>query len=49
MRAPWGWHDSVETCSSIVIYKFTVIVLLLVNLQNKEKMLIRMLCDGWSK
>ena len=26
MRAPRGWHDSVETCRSVLIYKFIVIV-----------------------
>ena len=31
---PWRWHDGVETCRSVIIYKFTVNVLLLVILQN---------------
>ena len=30
MRAPWRWHDSVETCRSVIIYKLNVIVPLLV-------------------
>ena len=38
MQAPWRWHDSVGTCRSVVIYKFIVIVLMLVNLQNSKKM-----------
>ena len=29
-------HDSVETCSSVIIYKVIVIVLLLVILQNNK-------------
>ena len=37
MRAPWRWHDSVETCKIVVIYKLIVIVLLLVDLQNSKK------------
>ena len=36
MRASWRWHDSVETCRSVIIYKLIVIVLLLVILQNKN-------------
>ena len=31
-------HCRVETCGSVVIYKFIVIVLLLVNLRNSKKM-----------
>jgi uncharacterized integral membrane protein len=38
IRAPWRWHDSVETCRSVVIYKLIVTVLLLVILQNNTKM-----------
>ena len=38
MRTPWGWHDIVETCRSVAIYEFIIIVLLLVNLQNIKKM-----------
>ena len=36
MRAPWGWHDSVETCTRAVIYKFIVNVHLLVNLKKNK-------------
>ena len=43
MRAPWGWHHSVETCRSVVIYKFIVIVFLLVNLQNSKKCWVHIL------
>ena len=31
-------HDSVETCRSVIIYKFIVIVFLLVDLSNSKKM-----------
>ena len=24
LQAPWGWHDSVETCSSVIICEITV-------------------------
>ena len=38
MRAPWGWHDGVETCRLVIIYKLIVILLLLLDLQNSKKM-----------
>ena len=31
-KLPWGWHDSVETCSSVMIWE--IIVHLLVTVQN---------------
>ena len=34
LRAPWRWHDSVETCRSVIICELIVIVLLLVIVQN---------------
>jgi len=34
LQAPWGWHDSVETCRSVIICE--IIVHLLVIVQNKE-------------
>ena len=34
LQAVWGWHDSVETCSSVIIYE--IIVHLLVLVQNKK-------------
>jgi hypothetical protein len=34
LQAPWGWHDSVETCSSVIICE--IIVYLLVTVQNNE-------------
>jgi len=36
LQAPWGWHDSVETCSRSVII-CEIIVHLLVIVQNKKK------------
>jgi hypothetical protein len=36
LRAPWGWHNSVETCSSGIII-CQLIVHLLVIVQNKKK------------
>jgi hypothetical protein len=38
LQAPWGWHDSVETCSSVIIVHLLVIV------QNKKK---TQLCLGY--
>ena len=35
LQAVWGWHDSVETCSSVIICE--IIVHLLVIVQNKKK------------
>ena len=35
LQAPWGWHDSVETRRSVIIYE--IIVHLLVIVQNKKK------------
>jgi hypothetical protein len=32
LQAPWGWHDSVETCNSVIICE--IIVHLLVIVQN---------------
>jgi hypothetical protein len=34
LQAPWGWHDSVETCSSVIICE--IIVHLLVIVQNTK-------------
>jgi hypothetical protein len=34
LQAPWGWHDTVETCSSVIICE--IIVHLLVTVQNKR-------------
>ena len=34
LQAPWGWHDSVETCSSVIICE--IIVYLLVIVQNEK-------------
>jgi len=33
LQAPWGWHDSVETCRSVIICE--IIVHLLFTVQNK--------------
>jgi hypothetical protein len=35
LQAPWGWHDSVETCSSVIICE--IIVHLLVIVQNNKR------------
>jgi len=35
LQAPWGWHDSVETCRSVTICE--IIVHLLVRIQNKNQ------------
>jgi len=35
LKAPWGWHSSVETCSSVIICE--IIVDLLVTVQNNER------------
>ena len=35
LQAVWGWHDSVETCSSVIICE--IIVHLLVIVQNKKQ------------
>jgi hypothetical protein len=34
LQAPWGWHDSVETCRCVIICK--IIVHLLVIVQNNK-------------
>jgi len=36
LQAPWGWHDSVETCRSAIICE--IIVHLLVIVQNNKKL-----------
>jgi len=35
LQVPWRWHDSVETCNSVVI--FEIIVHLLVIVQNNKR------------
>jgi hypothetical protein len=35
LQAPWGWHDSVETCSSVIICEITVHWLVIVR-NNKR-------------
>ena len=35
LQAPWGWHDNVETCRSVIICE--IIVHLLVRVQNLKK------------
>jgi len=34
LQAPWGWHDSVETCRSVIMCDINVHLLVIV--QNKE-------------
>jgi len=41
LQAPWGWHDSVETCRSVIIYE--IIVHLLVTVQNNKRCRIHVL------
>ena len=36
LQAPWGWHDSVETCRGVITGE--IIVHLLVIVQNNKKM-----------
>ena len=40
-KAPSGWHDSVETCSSVIICK--IIVHLLVKVQNNKRCTVHVL------
>ena len=40
-QAVWGWHDSVETCSSVIICEINVHLLVIV--QNKKKHFPRIL------
>jgi hypothetical protein len=44
LQAPWGWHDSAETCSSVIICE--IIVHLLVIGQNKQSVFR---CSAWIK
>ena len=41
LPGPWGWHDSVETCSSVIICE--IIVLLLVIVQNNNRRTVQLL------
>jgi hypothetical protein len=43
LEAPWGWHDSVETCRNMIICE--IIVHLLVTVQNKKKWSLH-ICKG---
>ena len=42
LQAPWGWHDIVETCSSVIFCE--IIVHLLVTVQNKYECLLTDCC-----
>ena len=46
LQAPWRWHDSVETCRSVVICE--VIVRLLVIVQNTKKKLCQFPLSTWT-
>ena len=49
LQAPWGWHDSVETCRSVIICE--IIVHLLVIVQNNKRCMIKSTTTetpGWS-
>ena len=39
LQAPWGWHGSVETCSSVIICE--IIVHLLVITQNNKRWMVQ--------
>jgi len=39
LQAPWGWHDSVETCRSVIICE--IIVHLLVIVQNDKRCMVQ--------
>ena len=41
LQAPWGWHDSVETCSCVIIRE--IIVHLLVIVQNNKSYTVQIL------
>ena len=41
LQPPWGWHDSVETCRSVIICE--VIVHLLVTVQNNKRCTVQVL------
>jgi len=41
LQAPWGWHDSAETCRSVVICE--IIVHLLVTVQNNKRCTVQVL------
>ena len=36
LQAVWGWHDSVETCSSVIICEIIVYLLVIVQHNNKN-------------
>jgi hypothetical protein len=42
LQAPWGWHNSVETCRSVIF--FEIIVYLLVIVTNKYECLLANCC-----
>jgi len=42
LQVPWGWHDSVETCRSVIICE--IIVHLLLTVQNNKKKSIQSVC-----
>jgi len=41
LKAPWGWHDSVETCRGVIICE--IIVRLLVMVQNNKRCTVNVL------
>ena len=43
LHAPWGWHESIETCSSVIICK--IFVHLLVIVQNSKRCTVQV----WKK
>ena len=45
LQAPWGWHDSVETCRSVIIC--AIIVRLLVIVQDNKRGTVHLLKWRW--
>ena len=41
LQTPWGWHDSVETCTSVIICEIIVHLLLIV--QNNKRWTVHIL------
>jgi hypothetical protein len=47
LQAPWGWHDSVETCRSVIICE--MIVHLLVIVQNNKRCTTVQVLKQWMR
>ena len=44
LQVPWGWHDSVETCRSVIICEIIVRLLVIVQNHNKNKIKQLVVC-----